>query len=61
MSTPRKQSGPEAGDKKQETEAPADDEPGTNAVQHEPDPKAEPIPDGEHKYHPRSPYTTGNY
>lgn len=38
---------------------PGDD--GTNAVQHKPDPKAEPIPDGEHKYVPRSPYRTGNY
>jgi hypothetical protein len=38
-----------------------EDQPGTNAVQHHPDPKAEPIPDGEHTYHPRSPYTTGNY
>ncbi|RYY53567.1 MAG: hypothetical protein EOO24_64240 [Comamonadaceae bacterium] len=34
---------------------------GTNAVQHRPAPKAEPIPDGEHKYVPRSPYRTGNY
>ena len=34
---------------------------GTNTVQHRPDPKAEPIPDGEHKYVPRSPYRTGNY
>ena len=34
---------------------------GTNAVQSRPDPKAEPIPDGEHKYVPRSPYRTGNY
>jgi hypothetical protein len=33
---------------------------GSNAVQHRPDPKAEPIPDGEHKYVPRSPYRTGN-
>jgi hypothetical protein len=40
--------------------APADDEPGTNAVEHEPDPKAQPIPDGEHKYIRRSPYTAGN-
>ena len=40
---------------------PEEDQPGTNAVQHHPDPKAEPIPDGEEKYHPRSPYTTGNY
>jgi hypothetical protein len=37
------------------------DQEGTNAVQHRPDPKAEPIPDGEHKYVPRSPYRTGNY
>ena len=34
---------------------------GSNSVQHRPDPKAEPIPDGEHKYVPRSPYRTGNY
>ena len=34
---------------------------GSNAVQHRPDPRAEPIPDGEHKYVPRSPYRTGNY
>ena len=41
---------------------PADeDRPGTNAVEHHPDPKAEPIPDGKEPYHPRSPYTAGNY
>lgn len=40
---------------------PPPNEEGTNAVQHRPDPKAEPIPDGEHKYVPRSPYRTGNY
>jgi len=40
--------------------APAGEEPGTNAVEHEPDPKAQPIPDGEHKYIRRSPYTAGN-
>lgn len=34
---------------------------GSNSVQQRPDPKAEPIPDGEHKYVPRSPYRTGNY
>jgi hypothetical protein len=34
---------------------------GSNAVHRRPDPKAEPIPDGEHKYVPRSPYRTGNY
>jgi hypothetical protein len=37
------------------------DQEGTNTVQSRPDPKAEPIPDGEHKYVPRSPYRTGNY
>jgi hypothetical protein len=40
---------------------PADEGQGSNAVQNRPDPKAEPIPDGEHKYVPRSPYRTGNY
>jgi hypothetical protein len=41
--------------------APApDEEPGSNAVEHEPDPNAKPIPDGEHKYVRRSPFTTGN-
>ena len=40
---------------------PAGEGEGTNAVRHRPDPKAEPIPDGEHKYVPRSPYRTGNY
>jgi hypothetical protein len=34
---------------------------GTNATRRRPDPSAEPIPDGEHKYVPRSPYRTGNY
>lgn len=33
---------------------------GTNAVQHEPDPSAEPIADGEHKYIPRTGYIHGN-
>jgi len=37
-----------------------EEEPGTNAVEHEPDPEAKPIPDGEHKYVRRSPYTAGN-
>ena len=40
---------------------PANDEPGTNAVEHEPDPDAKPMPDGDHKYIRRSPYTSGNY
>ncbi|MGZ5195858.1 MAG: hypothetical protein ACXWJM_14475 [Ramlibacter sp.] len=39
---------------------PVDEEPGSNAVEHEPDPNAQPIPDGEHKYIRRSPYTSGN-
>ena len=34
---------------------------GTNETRRRPDPSAEPIPDGEHKYVPRSPYRTGNY
>jgi hypothetical protein len=33
---------------------------GTNAVQHEPDPSADPIPDGEHRYVPRTGYNHGN-
>ena len=57
MSTPRT---PQAEDEKTR-EGPHEEEPGSNAVQHEPDPRAKPIPDGEHKYVPRSPYTTGNY
>ena len=51
-----KQPPPKADDKQP---PPTDEERGTNAVEHEPDPKAEPLP-GEHKYVPRSPYTTGN-
>jgi hypothetical protein len=46
-----------------EEQAQADDmqqEPGTNAVEHQPNPDARPIPDGEHKYVRRSPYTAGN-
>ncbi|MEO8655503.1 MAG: hypothetical protein ABI409_15360 [Ramlibacter sp.] len=57
MSMPRK---PQAKDEKQR-EQPPDQEPGSNAVEHEPDPDAKPIADGEHRYVPRSPYTTGNY
>jgi hypothetical protein len=34
---------------------------GSNSTRRRPDPRAEPIPDGEHKYVPRSPYRTGNY
>jgi hypothetical protein len=51
---------PETPDDKQPAAQPGDEERGTNAVEHKPDPKAEPLPDGEHKYVPRSPYTTGN-
>ncbi len=60
MTTP-KQPPPQADDAEQRKERPAGEEPGTNAVEHEPDPKAVPIPDGEHPYVHRSPYTTGNY
>jgi hypothetical protein len=45
---------------KQRPEVPGSHERGTNAVEHEPDPSADPLPDGEHKYMPRSPYTAGN-
>jgi hypothetical protein len=48
-------------DDKPASRNPVADEPGTNAVEHEPDPQAKPIPDGEHKYVPKSPFTTGNY
>ncbi len=61
MSTTPPKSPPQAADDKQAPENPVDDEPGTNAVQHEPDPKADALPDGERKYHPRSPYTGGSY
>jgi hypothetical protein len=55
-SKPKSQADPGRGRRRPE---PAEE--GSNAVQHRPDPKAEPIPDGEHKYVPRSPYRTGNY
>jgi hypothetical protein len=51
---------PRASDDDQPAQRPDDEEPGTNAVEHEPDPHARPIPDGEHKYVRRSPYTAGN-
>lgn len=57
MSTPK--TIPPKADDKQGQKKP-DGDPGTNAVEHEPDPSADPIPDGEHRYIPRSPYTTGN-
>ena len=55
----RPKSQPDAPRSSSRRRPPADE--GTNAVQHRPDPKAEPIPDGEHKYVPRSPYRTGHY
>lgn len=58
MST--KSTPPEAADEAPRPPAPGHQEPGTNAVEHEPDPDAKPIPDGEHKYIRRSPYTSGN-
>lgn len=51
---------PPSKDDAKRSQQPADEEPGSNAVEHEPDPKAEPIPDGEHKFVRRSPYTAGN-
>lgn len=51
---------PEAQGRIPRSRAPGQDE-GTNATRPRPDPKAEPIPDGEHKYVPRSPYRTGNW
>jgi hypothetical protein len=52
---------PRASDDDQPAQRPDAEEPGSNAVEHEPDPEAKPIADGEHKYVRRSPYTTGNY
>lgn len=53
----RKPEPPEAGDAARRPPEPPHQEPGTNAVEHEPDPDAKPIPDGDHKYIPRSPFT----
>jgi hypothetical protein len=58
--TPSLKRGEQKDRKDRRPEAPAQDEPGSNATEHEPDPKAQPIPDGEHKYIRRSPYTAGN-
>ncbi len=33
---------------------------GTNAVQHKPDPAADPVPDGKHRYEPRTGFIHGN-
>jgi hypothetical protein len=58
----RKPDPPKAGDDdSRDAPEPAKDDRGTNAVEHEPDPDAKPIPDGDHKYIRRSPYTSGNY
>jgi len=51
---------PQAQSSRARNRPPKDDQ-GTNITQPRPDPQAEPIPDGEHKYVPRSPYRTGNY
>lgn len=51
---------PQADDDEDSKTSPAGQEPGSNAIEHEPDPQARPIPDGEHKYVPRSPFTHGN-
>jgi hypothetical protein len=59
MPMSKKPSSPEAADDARRPPEPGE-EPGTNAVEHEPDPHAKPIPDGEHKYIRRSPYTSGN-
>ena len=61
MSTSKKSPSPEATDERQRQSPPVEQEPGTNAVEHEPDPSADRKPDGEHPYIKRSPFTTGNY
>ena len=33
---------------------------GSNEIQHQPDPTADPVPDGEHRYLPRTGYSHGN-
>jgi hypothetical protein len=58
MATPKTPEPPETDLDKPLT--PEEDKPGTNAIQHHPDPKAEPIPGVDHKYKPRAPYVTGN-
>jgi len=59
MTSP-KQPPPKGADEQRPAAEPVHQEPGTNAVEHEPDPAAERIPDGEHRYVRRSPYTAGN-
>lgn len=56
-----KQLTPKAPDDAQPAPPPAQEERGTNAVEHQPDPDAQPLPEGERKYIPGSPYRTGNY
>jgi hypothetical protein len=51
---------PEAAKEQGKPLPPDEDKPDTNEVQHHPDPKAEPIPGVGTKWHPKSPYTTGN-
>ena len=58
MST--KPASPQSDDDAKHSQQTDDEEPGSNAVEHQPDPKAKPIPDGEHKYVRRSQYTAGN-
>lgn len=60
MTSPKSKS-PESRDDQGKPLPSEDDKPDTNEVQHHPDPTAEPIPGAEHKWHPKSPYTTGNY
>ena len=59
MTSPKSTETPREPDKP----AAEDDKPDTNEVQHHPDPQAEPIPGAprvDKKWHPKSPYTTGN-
>ena len=58
MATPRS---PEEAKEADKPLPPEEDKPGTNEIQHEPNPKAEPEPNVDTKWRPRSPYTTGNY
>ena len=59
MTKPRP-TAPGASEDQHDEKVPAREEPGTNAVEHEPDPGADPTPDGDRRYIKRSPYTTGN-
>ena len=56
----RKPAPPDATQEKKRSPKPTREEPGSNAVEHEPDTQAEPVPDGEPRYVPSSPFTTGN-